>query len=353
MTDSFHKPYPAREGATTNGATSARPESAESVARDYAALRSQAALVNFDFLSVFELCGPDAADFLQGMISNDVKQIAGGQGCFATILTPIGKLIADLTVLKFSQEKFWLICRSELKKKTVDALQRFVVSDQVDLTDLPHQAALGIIGPHSAERLGRVAESRPQKPYDHCCTLLDGQSVRVVRDARYGVDGYLIWFARDQAAKLAQRMEMKCEVVPVGSQAFEVLRIEAGVSLYGIDFDETNIPLEANLDQALNFQKGCYTGQEVIARVNYLGSVSKKLMGLVVEGDTVPRPAEEVLVQGRPAGRVTSAARSPALGRPIALAYVQKQFLKPGTEVELEMSRTRAKVQPLPLVAPQ
>ncbi|HEY3130826.1 MAG TPA: glycine cleavage T C-terminal barrel domain-containing protein [Acidobacteriota bacterium] len=353
MTDPLHHLSRAREKAPSNLAGTGPSGSFESVERSYEALRSDAALVQLGFLSAFEVLGPDATDFLQGMISNDVMQIAAGQGCLAVILTPIGKLIADLTVLKFSKEKFWLVCRSELKGKTMDALKRFIVSDQVDVKDLPAKSAIGIIGPRSGERLERLAGSRPQRPYEHREMLLDGHIALLTRDTRYGVDGYQIWFSQDGAMQLTQQIEKKCEVARADPEAFETLRIEAGVPVYGTDFDETNIPLEANLDNALNFQKGCYTGQEVIARVTYLGSVSKKLAGLVVEGDTVPKAGEEVLVDGRQIGRVTSAARSLRLRRPIALAYIQKLFLKPGTRVELKISGCGASVQSLPLVPAQ
>lgn len=322
-----------------------------SLHEDYTALRTHAALVDLNFLFVFELYGPDATGFLQGMISNDVKQLVAGEGCLATILTPIGKVIADLIVLKFAEEKFWIICRGEAKEKVMDTLNRFIVSDQVELRDIPDRIPFGIIGPLASERLARVVATLPQKPFDHEEVLLGDERVLLVRDTRFGIDGYQIWIPRGRAANCREWVKMQCEVAVAGSEALDVVRIEAGVPVYGIDFDESNIPLESNLDQALNFQKGCYTGQEVIARVTYLGSVSKKLVGLVVEGDRVPKPGEEVFVQNQMVGRITSAAMSLKLRRPVALAYIQKEYLTPGTQVELKASESRAIVQSLPLVS--
>ncbi|HEV8132182.1 MAG TPA: glycine cleavage T C-terminal barrel domain-containing protein [Acidobacteriota bacterium] len=321
-----------------------------SVAQEYVALRSQAALVDFSFLSVLVLFGPDATSFLQGMISNDVNQVSGGEGCLATILTPIGKLIADLTVLKFSEEKFWIICRAELKEKVAQTLNRFIVTDQVEVKDVANTSALAILGPASSNCLKKTVALLPKKPCDHVETRLCEEPVLLLRDARFGIDGYQMWLSSDRRAAIRTWLEKQCGVWSASAEAFDILRIEAGVPVFGIDFDETNIPLESNLDHALDFQKGCYTGQEVIARVTYLGNISKKLTGLLVEGEKIPARGEEVSADGRVIGRVTSATVSLTLGRPIALAYIQRKYLDAGTQVELKQSGSRARVQSLPLV---
>jgi folate-binding protein YgfZ len=321
------------------------------VAREYAALRSRAALVDFSFLSIFELFGPDATGFLQGMISNDVNQLSGGDGCLATILTPIGKLIADLIVLKFLEEKFWIICRAELKEKVMQTLNRFVISDQVEVKDMLNMSALAILGPASSNCLKETIARLPKKAFGHVQARLCEEPVFLVRDSRFGVDGYQIWLSPDRRATISAGLEKQCGVSSASAEAFEILRIEAGVPVFRIDFDDSNIPLESNLDHALDFQKGCYTGQEIIARVTHLGNVSKKLMGLLVDGDKVPKRGEEVSADGRVIGRVTSATVSPKLGRPVALAYIQRKYFEPGTEVELKQSGSKARVQSLPLVA--
>lgn len=324
--------------------------SGERVNPEYTALRMSAALVELGSLSVFELYGPDATVFLQGMITNDVKQLSAGEGCLAALLTPIGKLIADLVVLKRSPESYWLICRKERREPAMGALSRFIIADQVELGEVPNHASLGVFGPAASERLAGVLETLPSKPFAHLEAMLEEVSIRVVRDTRFGVDGYQLWMAAERKAECVRRITDRCNCLPAGEDAFETLRIEAGVPAYGIDWDETNIPLESNLDAALNFKKGCYTGQEVIARVTYLGSVSKKLMGLLVRGDVLPQRGEELVRDGEVAGHVTSAVWSPKLGAPIALAYVKRKFMD-AAEVELKLSGTQAAVRPLPLVA--
>ncbi|MBI4457146.1 MAG: aminomethyl transferase family protein [Acidobacteria bacterium] len=327
------------------------PDVVESLQQDYNVLRCHAGLADLGPLSLFELVGQDATVFLQGMISNDVKVLRPGEGCIAVILTPIGKMIADLIVLKFSEERFWILCRRELKGKTMDSLNRFIVSDQVELNDISNHSVVGVVGPLSAERLARSVKVLPQKAFDHGEIIVDGLSIRIVRDTRFGVDGYQLWLPVDRWSDGVTRMKEQCGLTFAGRQAIDILRIEAGIPIYGMDYDGSNLPLESNLDHALNFNKGCYTGQEVIARVAYLGSVSKKLMGLLVQGDTIPKRGEEVVVENQPAGRITSATISLKLGQPVALAYMLKKFLMPGTEVELKLSEARATVHRLPLVS--
>lgn len=329
------------------------PDIVDSLEKDYTAVRAGVALLDFTFLSLFAVDGPDAATFLQGMVSNDVKRLGAGEGCLAVVLSPVGKMIADLIVLKHSEESFWVICRSERKERVMSALGRFIVADQVELKDISDRTAVGVMGPFASARLAGILEIRPEKPFSHLPASVAGKTVQVVRDTRFGVDGYQVWLPLDFQAQCVEWMQKRCELPIAGRQAFEVLRIEAGVPVYGIDYDESNLPLESNLDHAVSFTKGCYTGQEVIARVTNLGHVSKKLMGLVVEGDTIPQPGEEILVQNQSGGHVTSAARSLKLGRPVALAYIQKQWLAPGTEIELKSSARKASVQPLPLIPPE
>ncbi|MBI2821449.1 MAG: aminomethyl transferase family protein [Acidobacteria bacterium] len=322
---------------------------AAAVERDYEALRTGAALVDPGPVALFEMNGPDATSFLQGMVTNEVKRLAPAEGCFAALLTPGGKMVADLVMLKRSEESFWVVCPGPLKEKTMSALQRFIITDQVELKDMPEQAALAVIGPLASGHLKHGWEVLPEKPFQHLELLVADFAVVLVRDTRFGVDGFQIWMPRDRREECAVWLQRQCGCAPASGEALEVLRIEAGVPAYGVDYDESNLPLESNLDQALNFTKGCYTGQEVVARVTYLGTVSKKLMGLVVEGDIVPAPGEEVWCDNEPAGRVTSAARSPRLGRPVALAYLQRKFLA-AAEVRLKPSGARAAVRPLPLV---
>src|SRR5262249_30803568 len=130
---------------------------------------------------------------------------------------------------------------------------------------------------------------------------------------------------------------------PVGMAALNTRRIEAGIPWYGVDMDESHIVLEAGLEHAISTTKGCYIGQETVARIIFRGHVNKKLTGLTLQGSTAPPAKSRVLRDGKPVGVVTSAVVSPTLHRPVALGYIHRDFLQPGTPVEIE---TGAGTQP-------
>ncbi|MBI3939510.1 MAG: hypothetical protein HY315_01625, partial [Acidobacteria bacterium] len=245
---------------------------------------------------------------------------------------------------------FRILCRSDFRGKAMRALSRFIVTDDVEVRELPG-SAVGVIGPLSSQRLSRAWQALPQKPFAQAEASLEGRPVLLVRDTRFGLDGYQLWVGPDCKAFCADWIAQHCDCAAVDSEVLEILRIEAGIPTAGVDYDESNLPLECNLEHALNFTKGCYTGQEIIARVTYRASVSRKLMGLLVKQDTIPTPGEEILFQNRVIGRVTSAVQSPRLGGPIALAYIEKEFLSV-SEVELKSSGTGAEMRPLPLAPP-
>ena len=131
-------------------------------------------------------------------------------------------------------------------------------------------------------------------------------------------------------------------VTPVGMDAMNTLRVEAGIPAYGVDMDESNIPIEAGLWDALDFEKGCYVGQEVVARIKWRGHVNWHLLGLLLDGDTVPKPGDEIFSGERKIGRVTSGVFSPSLGKPIALGYLRREFKEPGTKVTVKTDEKNA-----------
>jgi len=316
----------------------------------YWRLTKDAALADLSNLSILEAYGPDTTRFLQGMLTNDVAKLQAGEGCFAAFLTPIGKVIADLVALKLAEDRFWIILRRDLVEKAAQSLNRFIISDEVETRALPEWSAIGVLGPASRDRLANIIPKLPDKPLGSAALQVKGDQVRVIRNLRLGVDGYHLWVPADRRAHWTNLIQTTCGVDAVPDEVLEVIRIEAGVPEYGIDFDESNIPLESNLDSLIDFNKGCYIGQEIVARVTYLGNVSRKLVGLLFDDERVPQRGEEVRLDGQVVGRVTSAARSPALKRGIALAYVQRKALEYGKSVELS-SGSRATIQKVPFLS--
>ena len=174
---------------------------------------------------------------------------------------------------------------------------------------------------------------------------------RVMGQSETGGPGLQCWTMAFHGAALWRAL-VEAGARPVGARALAVLRIEAGIPWYGHDVDETVILPEARLDQLVSYNKGCYIGQEVVARVKYRGHVNRALSGLVLDGDRVPASGAKVLVEDKEIGRVTSAVRSIALGRPIALGYVRREHFAPGTAVTVVDgdATARARVAELPFV---
>jgi folate-binding protein YgfZ len=174
--------------------------------------------------------------------------------------------------------------------------------------------------------------------------------VTIIRASHTAEDGVDIIVDRKHGAELAEELA-NVGAVPVEEDTFETLRIEAGVPRFGKDMDETNVVSETNLDDAVSFTKGCYIGQEIIARIKYRGHVAKKLSGVVFEDKRLPAIGAVIRsIDAKDIGRVTSAAVSPTLERAIALSYVRYEYLAPGTQVVVGEEGLGAKVTELPFV---
>jgi len=170
-------------------------------------------------------------------------------------------------------------------------------------------------------------------------TVIAGDGALVGRASHTGEAGFDIFVPDSALTDVWDFILLKGgfhSLAPFGHQALDSLRIEAAVPVYGVDVDETNMLLETGLEDAVSFQKGCYTGQEAVAMATYRGHVSKKLSGLAIDGDTVPSRGDVVKKDGKEIGFVTSALRSLTVGSVIALAYVKYGFFQEGNTVEIE-----------------
>ena len=308
---------------------------------EYRTLRAATGLLDVSTMALIELRGADRADFLQRLLTNDIARLVPGGGCRACLLEPSAKLIADLLVLA-EAEAHWLLCDLARADVVAQTLTRYLFSEQVTIINHERrQAALALQGPRTMELLCQVIGTVISVPADgdHVAASLHEIPLRLVRHSLAGgvgvvclvdaADAEAIWgIFRDEGRRFGLGM--------VGWNALNMARIEAGLPWWGIDMDDTNLLPETGLERAtVSGTKGCYVGQEIIARMETYGSPSKKLMGLLVEGEAVPAAGEAIRRDGEEAGRVTSACRSPALGRPIAMSYVKRGAYAAGTRVEI------------------
>jgi folate-binding protein YgfZ len=303
-------------------------------AREYTALRDHAALTDLAFRHRIRATGDDRVTFLQGMLSNDVARLAAGQGCPALLLTEQGKVVADPLVLAVD-DALMLDARATAIDAMVTALSRYIVADDVELAPADDTHAVGVFGPGASQALARIdVTPLPEVDYAHTEATHAATSMRVVRVPRPGAGGFLCFVPRAVAHEW-WTFALRAGVPSAGWTALESLRIESGVPAYGVDVSTDTIALEAPLDGAISFGKGCYLGQEVIERVTARGHVNRKLVGLTIDGANVPAAATAIAAGGKEIGRITSAAWSWRLGRPVALGYVRREHIAPGTRLEL------------------
>jgi folate-binding protein YgfZ len=332
----------------------------------YRALKETTGVVRRVDRGRIAVTGADRADYLQGLLTNDILALDDGWGCYAAYLTPQGRIIADVELFNLG-DKLLLDVHGSVKDMLVQRLDELVFAEDVDVVDWSEGwVGFTIVGPTAEQCLASVlAESSsvvgggviPKAFDDHECRLLlrMGTSLVVSRTDPFGAMGFDLWVERSGALELWNRLiEVGC--TEVDAAATDVVRIENGRPGFPADLNVEIIPLEAGIeDRAVSFTKGCYVGQEVIVRVLHRGRgrVSRKLTGLTMHQLVDPPP----LSAGAPlwhdnevVGEMTSAGFSPAAGAVLGLGYVKRDWLEPGTllEVTTGLSRVPAVVTALP-----
>ena len=323
---------------------------------EYADVCEKAGLIDLSFRTQVKFTGEDRIDFLQGMLSNDVKALRPGDGCPATLLTEQGRIVADLRV--YAEESVILLdLDARIKEKTIEALDRFIIADDVEIEDLSaHQVTIAIQGPAAAEVLTAAGlSSLPEQELQHQDETLADVQVRVIRSDQTGKGGYEFHVPGNQAPVVWQALAQFDGLLPVGHTALNMLRVEAGIPWYGLDMDEDRIVLEVGLDRAISFNKGCYLGQEVVERASARGRMNRLLIGFLLQNegqDVLPTRGDRLLKDDKEVGWLTSVTTSPTLGRPIALGYVRREHGEPGTRLRIDRPDTDmiAEVTKLPFL---
>ncbi|HSE91305.1 MAG TPA: aminomethyltransferase family protein [Candidatus Binatia bacterium] len=326
-------------------------------AAEYAAVRSAVGLLDLSYHGLFQVTGPDRLSFLQGMLSNDLRALTPYTGQYATLLTQQGKVIADVRVL-CAMNSFYLDFLENLKEKILSHLNRYLVADEVEIADRCNEyGTLSIQGPQSEALLRELAGQAelPAHSLQHTMVNIDSTAICAVHASHTGETGFDLIVPIPNLPNVAQKLTetgKQFSAAWVGEDAQNILRVEAGIPRYGVDFTEDNLLLEVGLDHAVSFTKGCYLGQEVVERIRSRGHVNKKLVGLSLEGQESARPEDVILSADKPIGTITSSVHSPALGRPIALGYVHRDYWKLDTRliVKHDGISLDARVTDLPFV---
>lgn len=341
----------------TGNNTAMMPEEYGGWLGEYEAVRKKAGLLDLSARGKLRLAGKEHLKFLQGMLTNDVMKLADGDGTYAAVLTVKGRMLSDMRVYK-ELDSVLLDLEPGLNVKVKDLLLKYRLSYKATVDDVTDELSLfSVQGPESTNVLRAAGITIPElKEHGHFKAAMFGMEficASVDRTGEVGFDLYVPAGGAEEVWNYLLEKGKSFGLEPVGSRALGILRVEAGIPIYGRDMDEDTIPIEAGIWNALSFEKGCYIGQEVVARIKWRGHVNRHLSGIVMEEGFTPSAGAEIFAGEKKIGTITSPAFSPALGRSIALGYLRREFVEPGTEVDIsspEGTKGKGTVKPLPFV---
>jgi len=337
--------------------------------QEYASVREGGSgLIDLSPRGRFLVSGSEAVPFLNGLITNDMKTLEVGRWMPAAFPNVQGRLVAAVRVIRLRDEgtdknvypTFLIDTEAATHERVLKTIERFTLAGDFRVNDMTSQTAmLSVQGKKEGSVVGSVLGEAAAASAPNAVRQVSWQQagspadVTVVHASHTGEDGFDLIVDNDHANSLWNALQ-QAGAQPVGYDAFEILRIEAGSPRYGVDMDETNIVTETNLDDTVSYTKGCYIGQEIIARIKYRGHVAKKLSALIFDG-TVEVNAGSIIksVDGKEVGRITSVTYSPKLNRTIALAYLKYDYLAADTAVKVVAADrvSSGKVVELPFVS--
>jgi folate-binding protein YgfZ len=273
--------------------------------------------------------GSEATTFLNGLITNDVKNLAQNRWMPAVFPTVQGRLIGAVRVIRGGEPAFLIDTETASHEAVLKTISRFTLAGDFKVSDVTSETALLTVqGDKAAEIVEKVTgvSNLPDNG------VAETNGVTIIRATHTGEDGFDVIIDAVRKAEFQKALEA-AGAQPVGEDTFEILRVEAGIARFGQDMDETSVVPETNLDDAVSYTKGCYVGQEIIVRIKHRGHPAKKLTGLRFETDQQVEPGAIILSkENQEIGRVTSAVVSPKLGS-IGLGYVRYEHLAEGTPI--------------------
>lgn len=342
-------------------------ESYGEIEAEYAALRRGAGLMDSPHRAVVVLTGKDRLAFLHNKLTNDTARLAPGTGCYAYLLNLKGRITLDLVVLQ-AEDATLVELDTRLVQGFVAAMEKFIFIEDVQILDASQQLGrLSLMGPQARALLQKVVGSPIEnlvEPFCHSQRSIGQATVTIFRQDLAGEPGYELIVPRDQLVALWQILqeagnghenpESGLHLRAIGWSAFNIARIEAGTPLFGIDITENYLPMETGpwYQRAVSLTKGCYLGQEIVARMHAHKTVARMLVGMRVESSKLPLAGTEIFDGTQQVGIITSSTLSPMLGNvPIAMGYVKKAYAAAGKEVAVlaEGGREKAVIKELPL----
>jgi len=325
----LHAHLAARGAAHADDRGVSLPQRFGDPAAEYRTLRERAAVVDLGFRTLVVATGEDRVGFLQGMLTNDVAALQPGDGCPALLLTIQGRVVADVRVAA-TADALVLDVDARVRDAFVVELEKLVIADDVTLSPPPEPVTLvGVEGPGAAAVLGPALATLA--PGAHATVRVADARVRAVRASDVGGPGFVLHVPAHAASRVWDAL-VAAGAAPCGMEALEGRRVEVGVPRIGLDMDEQALALEVPVEAAISHTKGCYLGQEVVARGTARGHVNRRLVGFVLDGP-VPPAGTPLVRDGKETGRLTTVAWSFGLEQVAALGFVRREHWDPGTEM--------------------
>ncbi len=281
------------------------------------------------------LTGGDRMRWLNGMVTNNIRDLEPGRGVYAFLLNPQGHILGDLYAYNRGESLIVDTDQSQVEK-ILAVFDKYIIMDDVEVANLSEQlVALGIAGPKSRGTLQTAGFEVPElKPLQFVEINWQQIGVTVVRGDNPQVESFELWLAPGDTERVYEALTTS-GAKPVGTAALDLLRIAAGIPRYGLDIRERDLPQETEQERALNFSKGCYVGQEIVERIRSRGQVRRKFTGFEIDGQ-LPAAGSKIQFEGKDVGEITSAASLPVGGgeRSRALGYIRREVATPGKQVQ-------------------
>lgn len=311
------------------------PASFGDAASEFRALMTGSAIFDMSWQAKLQIGGKDRTRWANGMVTNNIRDLAPGYGVYGFLLNPQGRNQGDLVVYNRGESLLATTDREQLDAITA-WLRRYIIMDKVELEDVSEKlASVGIAGPNAIETLAQVGiDAGALEPGRLADLSWREVTITIARNVHPQSNAYEIWIAPENAEKLWDALA-GAGAQPVGAEALEMARIARGIPRYGVDLRERDLPQETGQEHALNFSKGCYIGQEIVERIRSRGNVHRTLIGLEVAGEP-PQAGTKIVADGKEVGEITSAARVPFADgeRTLALGYLRREAATPGAAVQ-------------------
>ncbi len=323
------------------------PASFGDSAAEFRALLAGCGLFDMNWQAKLVLTGEDRVRWLNGMVTNNVRDLQLGHGVYCFVLTAQGRIVADLVTI--NRGDFLLVTSDRSQTAAItETFDRFIIMDDVEMADISDKlSAVGLAGPHAAQvLLAAGIDINVLAPGQLIDIVWRNIGITVARGTHPNMEAYEIWFAAEHAPTVWDALS-SAGATPIGSEALEWYRIARGVPRYGLDLSERYLPQETEQKQALNFSKGCYIGQEIVERIRARAILHRTFTGFLLEGEP-PQSGTKIVDGDKNIGEVTSSARIPfpSCTRTLALGYLRREFETPGTSVQI--GEQKAAVQSIP-----